>query len=227
MRMRRSLCDVESRLKMTPPLSVARAALLVSRRRRSCCCADARSRCPCARGACARCGCARGRARIEYGVRFGPAFTTLTSVETFDVTVAAAAREPTMNFGGFISLNLFGPLALQPEVLFAAKGHRIHDKDAQPIVSGTGVTPPKADRVILLRYLEIPLLLRASKQTAADSSFYLIAGPALGDASRRRHQGGERTRASSRTSPTWSAATTCRWCSAQDFSTSAGSWMHG
>ena len=119
------------------------------------------------------------RRGIEYGVRFGPAFTTLSSVETFDLTVVAAAREPTMNFGGFISLKLFGPLALQSEVLFAAKGHRIHDKDAQPTVSGNGVTPPKADRVILLRYLEIPLLLRVSKQTAADSSFYLIAGPAL------------------------------------------------
>jgi hypothetical protein len=72
-----------------------------------------------------------------------------------------------------------GPLSLQPEVLFAAKGHRIHDKDAPPRVTGTGTKPPQADRVILVRYLEIPLLLRMSKRTRPDSSVYLIFGPAL------------------------------------------------
>jgi Outer membrane protein beta-barrel domain len=120
-----------------------------------------------------------GRRSIEYGVRFGPAFTSLTSVETFDETVAAAAVEPTMNFGGFLILHLGGPLSLQPEVLFSAKGHRVHDKDAPPRITGTGTKPPQADRVILLRYLEIPLLVRLSKRTREDSSVYLIAGPAL------------------------------------------------
>jgi hypothetical protein len=103
----------------------------------------------------------------------------LTSVETFDETAAAAAAEPTMNFGGFLTINMAGPLSLQPEVLFAAKGHRLHDKDAPPRVTGTGTKPPQADRVILVRYLEIPLLLRMSKRTRPDSSMYLIFGPAL------------------------------------------------
>jgi hypothetical protein len=119
------------------------------------------------------------RRAIRYGVRFGPAFTSLTSVEPFDATVVAAGFEPTMNFGGFVTVHMLGPLALQPEVLFAAKGERIHQQDAKPIVSGTGTKPPPADRVVLVRYLEIPLLLRASKRTHADSSFYAIAGPAL------------------------------------------------
>jgi Outer membrane protein beta-barrel domain len=120
-----------------------------------------------------------GRRAVEYGVRFGPAFTSLTSVETFDETAAAAAAEPTMNFGGFLILHVAGPMSLQPEVLFAAKGHRIHDKDAPPRVTGSGTLPPKADRVILVRYLEFPLLLRVSKRTRPDSSLYLIGGPAL------------------------------------------------
>ena len=42
-----------------------------------------------------------GPSRLHYGVRFGPSFTTLTSVEPFDDTAATAAFEPTMNFGGF------------------------------------------------------------------------------------------------------------------------------
>jgi hypothetical protein len=161
---------------MTTSLSIARVALLCVVAVAP---AAAQAPAPDATAPAAATPAAAGGRTIEYGVRFGPAFTTLSSVETFDATVAAAAREPTMNFGGFITINLPGPLALQPEVLFAAKGHRIHDKDARPTVTGTGVTPPKADRVILLRYLEIPLLLRASKQTASDSSMYLIAGPAL------------------------------------------------
>jgi hypothetical protein len=105
--------------------------------------------------------------RIQYGVRFGPAFTTLSSVEPFDSTIAAAAPEPTMNFGGFMVIGIAGPLALQPEILFAAKGHRIHDKDAQPTFTGTGTRPPQADRVILLRYRD------------PDASVYFIGGPAL------------------------------------------------
>jgi hypothetical protein len=160
---------------MTMSLSIARVALLCVVAVAP---AAAQTPAPDATAPAAAASAAGGRT-FEYGVRFGPAFTTLSSVETFDTTVAPAAREPTMNFGGFITINLPGPLALQPELLFAAKGHRIHDKDARPTVTGTGVTPPKADRVILLRYFEIPLLLRASKQTASDSSMYLIAGPAL------------------------------------------------
>lgn len=122
---------------------------------------------------------AGGRPAITYGVRFGPSFTTLTSVETFDVSVVAAASEPTMNFGGFVAIGLTGPLAFQPEVLFAARGHRIHDRNAPPTRTLTGIKPPEADRVILLRYLEIPLLVRASKRMHADTSVYLIGGPAL------------------------------------------------
>ena len=118
-------------------------------------------------------------ASVEYGVRFGPSFTTLTSVETFDPDAVAAALEPTMNFGGFVTVPLRGALTFQPEILFAAKGHRIHPKNAQPIVTGTGTKPPPANRVVLIRYLEIPLLLRASNRTGADSSVYLIGGPLL------------------------------------------------
>ena len=120
-----------------------------------------------------------GRITIEYGVRFGPAFSSLTSVETFDDTVAAAAPEPTMNFGGFITIDVAGPLSFQPELLFAAQGHRIHNKNARPVITGSGTKPPQADRVILIRYVEIPLLLRASNRTGQDSSVYLIAGPSL------------------------------------------------
>jgi hypothetical protein len=120
------------------------------------------------------------RLRLEYGVRFGPSFTTLTNVDAFDITAAPAAFEPTLNFGGFVTIHLRGPLAFQPEVLFAAKGQRIRDKNAQPVTTSTGERRlPAADRVILVRYLEVPLLLRMSKRTHESTSLYVVAGPAL------------------------------------------------
>ena len=120
------------------------------------------------------------RIQFDYGVRFGPSFTTLSNVDTFDITAAPAAFEPTLNFGGFATIHLRGSLSFQPEVLFAAKGQRIRDKDAQPITTSTGEQKlPAADRVILVRFLEVPLLLRLSKQTHENTSVYVVAGPAL------------------------------------------------
>jgi hypothetical protein len=118
--------------------------------------------------------------RIAYGVRFGPSFATLTSIETFAPDMIARAFEPTLNFGLFAHTELPGPLSFQPEILFAARGHRIHDKDAQPTTAPTGeLKRPSATHVILIRYLEIPLLLRLSKQTRENTAFYLIFGPAF------------------------------------------------
>ena len=85
-----------------------------------------------------------------------------------------------MNFGGFFTFRLGGPLSLQPEVLFAAKGHRIRDEEAPPVSTASGTKPAPADRVILLRYLEIPMLIRLAKQTHERTSLYLVGGPAFG-----------------------------------------------
>ena len=121
-----------------------------------------------------------GPGRLSFGVRFGPSFTTLTSVETFDDTAEPAAFEPTMNFGGFFNFALTRMLSLQPEVLFAAKGQRIRDKGAPPVITASGEEKPApADRVILVRYLEFPILIRLSKQTHENTSLYVIAGPAI------------------------------------------------
>ena len=121
-----------------------------------------------------------GPGRLHYGVRFGPSFTSLSSVEPFDETATIAAFEPTLNFGGYVQVDLTGAFSFQPEVLFAAKGHRIRDKDAQPFTTSTGeVKLPAADRVVLVRYLEFPLLMRVSRRTHENTSLYLIGGPSF------------------------------------------------
>jgi len=119
----------------------------------------------------------QAKSSIQYGVRFGPSFTSLTSVEAFDETASPAAFEPTLNFGGYLTVPLTGSLSFQPEVLFAAIGQRIRDKDAPPITTSSGqVKPAPADRVVLIRYLEIPLLLRIARRTHANTSVYAIGG---------------------------------------------------
>ena len=121
-----------------------------------------------------------GPSRLHYGVRFGPSFTSLTSVEPFDDSATIAAFEPTMNFGGYVQFDLTGAFSFQPEVLFAAKGHRIRDKDAEPFTTATGeIKLPAADRVVLVRYLEFPMLLRISRRTHENTSVYLIGGPSF------------------------------------------------
>ena len=121
-----------------------------------------------------------GPSRVHYGVRYGPSFTTLTSVEPFDETAVTAAFEPTLNFGGYAQIEMTGAFSFQPEVLFAAKGHRIRDKNAQPVPTATGeLRLPAADRVVLVRYLEFPLLMRLSKRTHENTSVYLIGGPSF------------------------------------------------
>ena len=121
-----------------------------------------------------------GPGRGHFGVRFGPSFTTLTSVETLDPTAEAAAFEPTLNFGGFFNFQLAGALSFQPELLFAVRGQRIRDLGAPPVLTASGVTKPApADRVILVRYLEFPILLRLAKQMHENTSVYIIGGPAF------------------------------------------------
>jgi Outer membrane protein beta-barrel domain len=108
-----------------------------------------------------------GPGRFQYGV-------------TFDETAEPAAFEPTMNFGGFFNFAVTGMLSVQPEVLFAAKGERIRDKGAPPVITASGEEKPApADRVVLVRYLEFPILLRLSKRTHENTSLYVIAGPAF------------------------------------------------
>ena len=99
-----------------------------------------------------------------------------------------------MNFGGYALIDLRGPLSFQPEVLFAAKGHRIRDKDAQPITTSTGeLKLPAADRVVLVRYLEFPLLLRHVEAHARNTSLY-DRRPVIRLAPERRDTRGRRRR---------------------------------
>jgi hypothetical protein len=65
-------------------------------------------------------------------------------------------------------------------VLFAAKGQRMRDKGAPPVITASGVTKSApADRVVLVRYLEFPILLRLAKRMRENTSGFVIAGPAF------------------------------------------------
>ena len=122
-----------------------------------------------------------GPSRIHYGVRFGPSFTSLTSVEPFDDTATTAAFEPTMNFGGLRAdrsrpgHSRFSPKCCSPQrgIAFGTKM-----RSRSPTSTGELQLPP-AHYSVLVRYLEFPLLLRMSKRTHENTSVYLIGGAAF------------------------------------------------
>lgn len=123
---------------------------------------------------------------LDKGVKLGVAMTNLSNIVALTSPLIESGAEPTISFGGFVTFPISGGLAFQTEALFSSKGQRIRDKDAQattivgPI--GTTITKlPEADRVVLLNYLEIPLLMRLSTTpaTPAGTSFHVLGGLAL------------------------------------------------
>jgi hypothetical protein len=115
---------------------------------------------------------------LESGVKIGLALTNLSNVSTLVNTSIAAGFEPTISLGGFLTIPVSGRVGFQLEAALAAKGQRIRDPNAT-ISAGTP-REPQADRVVLLKYLEFPLLMRLSTAGRAGTSLYVLGGPAIG-----------------------------------------------
>jgi hypothetical protein len=92
---------------------------------------------------------ATAQRRLQVGAKVGPSFTNVSvddgeaSRQGIEFTQRIAAAG-----GGFVTLPLSGPVALQLEMLSAPKGTRIEDPE-----TGTRQT-------LMLRYFEVPVLLR-------------------------------------------------------------------
>ena len=97
-------------------------------------------------------------------------------------------------------------------MLFAAKGHRIRDKDAQPITTPTGELKLPAGRQSGAGAL--PRVSAAAARVEAHAREHIglpDRRPVIRDAPQRRDSRGRRLRAGTRTSTIWSAAATCRY----------------
>ncbi|RFT16431.1 MAG: hypothetical protein OP8BY_1609 [Candidatus Saccharicenans subterraneus] len=76
-------------------------------------------------------------------------------------------------FGAFLSLN-FGPIGLQPEVLYSRRG-----MEAQVLLDPTDPASLAQAR-LMLDYIEIPLLVRLNIIPAGPVKFYIFGGPSYG-----------------------------------------------
>ncbi len=110
------------------------------------------------------------------GLKGGLSVSTLHGDLPTDPFVRNGSR---LGFGGGVSLTigLEGPVSLQPEILFAAKGTSLGTIE---LTDGSGNPIGTADVVETLDYLEIPLLVRLALPAAGPASPYLVAGPAGG-----------------------------------------------
>lgn len=76
-------------------------------------------------------------------------------------------------FGAFLSLN-FGPIGIQPEVLYSRRG-----MEAQILLNPTDPSSLAQAR-IMLDYIEIPLLVRLNVIPAGPVKLYVFGGPSYG-----------------------------------------------
>ena len=99
--------------------------------------------------------------RFQVGLKTGPSFTDIAQDEdddsgTYQRRIAAAG-------GGFLRLALAGPVGLQVEALSTPKGSRREDPDG-------------FSQTLMLRYFEVPVLLRVDDAGAEPGGWFVFGG---------------------------------------------------
>lgn len=129
---------------------------------------------------------AQGQVNVQIGARSG-----ITSMTEIGRRVEDLNRRTGVMAGGFVVLDLPGPLALQPELLYVQKGAQW----AQPVITGSSGDLRTVDLTITEQfdYIELPLL--AKIQIPLGDTFVLptvFGGPVVGlnVASGRKISGG-------------------------------------
>ena len=104
---------------------------------------------------------AMAQRRFQVGLKAGPSFTDIAQDEddggTYHRRIAAAG-------GGFVRLALAGPAGLQVEALSTPKGTRLEEP-------GSNLT-----ETLMLRYFEVPVLLRVDAPGLEDGGWYVFGG---------------------------------------------------
>jgi hypothetical protein len=102
----------------------------------------------------------------QFGAKAGPSFSTVA----FDPDEGDEDYGPrrAATGGGFAVVPLTRRIGLQIEVLFSAKGAKLYD--AQEDITGR----------VLLRYVDIPTLIRVNGPRNASRAFHMFGGPYTG-----------------------------------------------
>jgi hypothetical protein len=99
--------------------------------------------------------------RFQAGVKTGPSFTSIAQDE--DDESGAYQRRIAAAGGGFLRLALAGPLGVQVEALSNPKGSRRED-------------PGGFSQTLMLRYFEVPVLLRVDATGAEPGGWFVFGG---------------------------------------------------
>jgi hypothetical protein len=105
---------------------------------------------------------AMAQRRFQVGLKTGPSFTSIAQDEedesgTYHRRIAAAG-------GGFLRLALAGPVGVQVEALSNPKGSRRED-------------PEGFSQTLMLRYFEVPVLLRVDATGSQRGGWFVFGGP--------------------------------------------------
>ena len=104
---------------------------------------------------------AMAQRRFQVGLKTGPSFTDIDQQEeddsgSYQRRIAAAG-------GGFLRLALAGPVGFQVEALSTPKGSRREDPDG-------------FSQTLMLRYFEVPVLLRVDAPGAEPGGWFVFGG---------------------------------------------------
>lgn len=106
---------------------------------------------------------------IGYGIKGGVNFSSIrTDAKGLDLSSRSG-----IVVGGFLKLDIPGPLAIQPEILFTQKGSK-----TDTAMAGAGNTGA-SDLKVKISYLEIPVLIKYDIALTGPVSPGLFFGPAL------------------------------------------------
>jgi hypothetical protein len=104
---------------------------------------------------------ATAQRRFQVGGKVGPSFTDIALDQddggTYHRRIAAAG-------GGFVRLPLAGPVGVQIEALSTPKGSRLEEPDTN------------LAETLVLRYIEVPVLLRVDAPGPAEGGWYVFGG---------------------------------------------------
>jgi hypothetical protein len=105
---------------------------------------------------------------LDAGVKAGASFSSLSNVYVVtDENNDASGVQTGLALGGFAAFHLSERVAIQPEIFYVTKGAALDD-DAQ----GNG-------RSVILRYLEVPLLVKVSAPPGVRMGMYAFTGGTL------------------------------------------------
>ena len=122
---------------------------------------------------------------IEIGAKGSFNLSNVSKFELADRLLPDFKLLPSGGGGVFVDFPLGNGLSFRPEVLYTEKGSKLANINLSGLTGNSGVggvigSLLSVDARIILRYIDVPLLLKYKFATTSNSGGYIVAGPSLG-----------------------------------------------